>query len=75
MTHHEDEAAAVIRDRGRELAALRAEHGHAYYLDWQSGQFFAVRKDDGSVCRRPEAAALSQELCRDLAARPVLLTW
>ena len=60
--------------RCQELSALRLEWGGWYYLGWQAGQFFAVRKDDGSIARRPAADALSKELAADFDARPGLLS-
>jgi hypothetical protein len=57
-------------ERHQELATLRLEWGGWYYLGWQAGQFFAVRKDDGSVARRPGAEALRKELVVDFVARP-----
>jgi hypothetical protein len=54
----------------QQLTALRLEWGDWYYLGWQAGQFFAVRKDDGSVARRPGAEALRKELVVDFVARP-----
>jgi hypothetical protein len=59
-----------VSGRHQELAALRLEWGGWYYLGWQAGQFFAVRKDDSSVVRRPGAEALRTELAADFAARP-----
>ena len=47
------DTAEFIRERAKSLAWLRASWGAYYYLGWQGGQYFAVRKDDGSVCRRP----------------------
>jgi hypothetical protein len=62
-----------VSERGQELAALRLEWGDWYYLGWQAGQFFAVRKDDSSVVRQPEVDGLRKELAADFAARPGLL--
>jgi hypothetical protein len=43
------DTAELIRERAKLLAWLRASWGAHYYLGWQGGQYFAVRKDDGSV--------------------------
>jgi hypothetical protein len=68
------DTAEFIRERARSLAWLRASWGAYYYLGWQGGQYFAVRKDDGSVCRRAEASQMDRELTADLVARPGMLS-
>lgn len=68
------DTAEFIRERGKLLAWLRASWGANYYLGWQGGQYFAVSKDDGSVCRRAEAFQMDRELTADLAARPAMLS-
>jgi hypothetical protein len=68
------DTAELIRERAKLLAWLRASWGAHYYLGWQGGQYFAVRKDDGSVCRRAEASQMDRELTADLAARPGMLS-
>ena len=68
------DTAEFIRERAKLLTWLRAIWGAHYYLGWQGGQYFAVRKDDGSVCRRAEASQMDRELMADLAARPGMLS-
>lgn len=68
------DTAEFIRERAKSLAWLRASWGAYYYLGWQGGQYFAVRKDDGSVCRRAEASQMDRELTADLVARPGMLS-
>ena len=68
------DTAELICERAKSLAWLRASWGAYYYLGWQGGQYFAVRKDDGSVCRRAEASQMDRELTADLAARPGMLS-
>jgi hypothetical protein len=62
-----------IGARGPELTWLRANWGQWYYIGWQAGEYFAVRRDDSSTCRRTEAGQLDRELAADFAARPSLL--
>lgn len=70
----DNRTAEIIRERGKALAWLRASWGEHYYVGWQGGQFFAVRKEDGSVCRRTEASQMGHELAADLAVRPAMLS-
>jgi hypothetical protein len=59
------------RERGRAIADLRDHWGNAYEIDFGTGMFVAIRRDNGATVRRPTARELHDEMARDYTARPV----
>jgi hypothetical protein len=60
-----------IRERGRALADLRHHWDDAYQIRYESGEFVAVRADNGAQIRCPTAGDLHDALLADYLVKPV----
>ena len=58
------------QERASELARLRRLWGHCYEI-WRDDQWFAKRRDDGSVLKAEWALRLRWAIEDDHATRPV----
>jgi hypothetical protein len=61
----------IVNLKETHLVRLHFDWGPAYKIWYQAGQYCAMRRDNGAICRDGDPEALREALREDYAARPV----